>query len=385
MGAGAGEADTGVLVIVHVTDCFHPRLGGIEIQVGDLARAQQERGETVQVITATPPAIGASRCDYGYPVHRVVAPLPWELPVHPRAGTHLIRLFRRLRPDVVHVHLGSVSPFAWSAVSCALRCGLPTVATVHSMWGPASRAMYQVLDRLTGWSGAPLVVTAVSTQGANLIMKTRPHVTATAVPNGISLQAWRCPPELVLSEAEDAVHIVAIGRLAPRKQPVTLVKLLRAARLQIDARLPVRVTVAGEGPALPLVRAYLRKHSMTEWVRLSGWLDRDGVRALLGTADLFVNPTVRESFGIATLEARTAGVPVIARAGNGVSEFIRHGEEGLLCDSNDEFVEAIALLVQDTETRRRIGAHNRSTEPTNCTWPAVTAAFARCYDRACRG
>jgi phosphatidylinositol alpha 1,6-mannosyltransferase len=380
MAAGAGEDDAGVLVIVHVTDCFHPRLGGIEIQVGDLARAQQECGQAAQVITATP--AGGRQCDYGYPVHRVVAPLPWELPVHPRAGAHLDRLFRRLRPDVVHVHIGSVSPFAWSAVSSAMRCGLPTVATVHSMWGPASRAMYRVLDRLTGWSGAPLVVTAVSTQGANLIMKARPRVTATAVPNGISAQEWRCPPELMPSRADDAVHIVAIGRLAPRKQPITLLKLLRAARLRIATQVPVRVTVAGAGPALPLMRTYLRQHSMTEWVWLSGRLDRDGVRALLGTADLFVNPTVRESFGIATLEARTAGVPVIARAGNGVSEFIRHNEEGLLCDNGDELVEAIVQLVEDTETRRRIGAHNRGTEPTNCTWPVVTEAFARCYDRA---
>jgi glycosyltransferase involved in cell wall biosynthesis len=121
---------------------------------------------------------------------------------------------------------------------------------------------------------------------------------------------------------------------------------------------------------------------MTDWVRLSGRLDRDGVHSLLGTADLFVNPAVRESFGIATLEARTAGLPVIARTGNGVSEFIQHDREGLLCDSTNELVEAIAHLVQDADTRQRIREHNRTSEPTNCTWPVVTAAFARCYDRA---
>lgn len=366
-------------MIVHVTDCFHPRLGGIEIQVGELARAQRDRGETVQVITATPARGAASRCDYGYPVHRVVAPLPWELPVHPRAGAHLVELFRQLRPDAVHVHLGSVSPFAWSAVSCALRCNLPTVVTVHSMWGWASRGMYRFLDRLTSWSDSPLVVTAVSTVAANLITKTALSLTVTVVPNGISPQAWRRPADHHESHNDD-VHIVAVGRLAPRKQPVALLHTLHAARRRIDRRVALRATVAGAGPAMPVMRAYLRRHSMTDWVRLTGPLDRDAVHCLLQSADLFVNPAVHESFGIATLEARTAGVPVIARAGNGVSEFIKHGQEGLLCDSSDALVDAIVHLVRNAETRHRILTHNSTTQPTNCTWPVVTAAFARCYD-----
>jgi glycosyltransferase involved in cell wall biosynthesis len=299
--------------------------------------------------------------------------------VHPRAGAHLERLFRELRPEAVHIHLGSVSPFAWSAVRQTLRCGLPTVATVHSMWGPASRGMYRFIDRVTGWSQAPLVVTAVSAASANLIMKAAPHRRVTVVTNGISPATWRQPPHR--GRPDDAVHIVAVGRLAARKQPVVLLKALHAARRRIDPRLPIRVTVAGDGPAMPLLRAYLRTHSM-DWVHLSGRLDRDGVSALLGTADLFINPAVHESFGIATLEARTAGVPVIARANNGVAEFIRHNQEGLLCDSTDELVDALVYLVHDAEARRRIRDHNEATEPARCTWREVVAGFAACYDRA---
>jgi phosphatidylinositol alpha 1,6-mannosyltransferase len=276
-------------VIVHVTDCFHPRLGGIETQVGDLATAQQECGETVHIVTATPANGEAGEVDYGYPVHRVVARLPWDLPVHPRAGAHLGRLFRELRPDAVHVHLGSVSPFAWSAVSQALRCDLPTVATVHSMWGAASRGMYRCLDRIADWSHGP-IVTAVSTASADLIMKTAPAAAVVVVSNGIALQAWRQTPGR--DQAEDEVRIVAVGRLSARKQPVVLLKALHAARQRIDARLKVRATVAGDGPALPLMRAYIRSHSMADWVHLSGRLDREGVRSLLGTADIFVNPAV---------------------------------------------------------------------------------------------
>jgi glycosyltransferase involved in cell wall biosynthesis len=368
-------------VIVHVTDCFHPRLGGIELQVGELARAQQERGETVHVITATPATGPARDYDYGYEVHRVVAALPWELPVHPRAGAHLRRLFGQLRPDVVHVHLGSVSPFGWAAVSTALRCGLPTVVTVHSMWGPASRSMYRFLDRLRRWSTAPLVATAVSAASADLVTRTRPDITVIPVPNGIATQTWRCAPDD--DSRDDAlVHVVAVGRLAARKQPLGLMHVLAAARRRLDDAVELRASIAGDGPALPLMRTYLRAHGMTEWVRLTGRLGRDDIRALLCTADLFVNPTVWESFGLATLEARAAGVPVIARAGNGVAEYVRHGQEGLLCESADDLVEALVNLAQDGPARRRMREHNRATEPVACTWPTVTDKFARCYGRA---
>jgi glycosyltransferase involved in cell wall biosynthesis len=124
---------------------------------------------------------------------------------------------------------------------------------------------------------------------------------------------------------------------------------------------------------------------MTDWVHLSGRLDRDGVRSLLGTADIFVNPAVRESFGIAALEARTAGVPVVARTDNGVSDFVHNGVEGLLCGSTDDLVDAIVRLVEDTETRQRMRDHNRATDPVECTWPAVVEKFADCYRRAASG
>lgn len=369
-------------MIVHVTDCFHPRLGGIEVQVEELARAQQENQETVHVITATPAGRGTDRPDHSYPVHRVAASLPWELPVHPRAGVHLHRLFAGLRPDVVHVHVGSVSPFAWSAVHCALRCGLPTVVTVHSMWDPATRGMYRSLDRLVGWCSAPLVVTAVSTAAADLVRLAAPNVTATVVPNGITPDEWRTAPRPDDDSVDGAVHVVTIGRLAPRKQPITLLKTLDAARRRLDPDVPLRATVAGTGPSMHAMRRYLRKHAMTEWVQLAGRLDRAGVHTLLGSADLFLNPTVRESFGIATLEARTAGVPVLARAGNGVADFVRHSQEGLLCDSVDELVDGLVWLARDDPTRHRIRDHNRASGPTQCSWQAVVTAFRRCYDRA---
>ncbi|NUT48826.1 MAG: glycosyltransferase, partial [Saccharothrix sp.] len=144
--------------IIHVTDCFLPRLGGIEVQVAGLAREQAARGEDVHVVTATRLASPGD----GYAVHRIAVRLPWDVPVHPRAGSHLDRVIASLSPSVVHVHVGAIAPFAWSGVRSAARLGVPAVVVVHSMWDPAVRWCYRVLDRVASWSSAGVALAAVS-------------------------------------------------------------------------------------------------------------------------------------------------------------------------------------------------------------------------------
>jgi len=354
---------------VHLTDCFLPRLGGIEVQVAGLADAQRRTGEQVHVVTATRHAEQRP----GYAVHRITARLPGSPPVHPRAGAHLDRLLAGLRPEVVYVHLGAVSPFGWSGIRSALRLGLPTVAIVHSMWDPVVRRLYGGLDRWRGWTRGPLVLAAVSRAAAERVRVALPGVPVAVVPNGIAPELWRGIPA---QRPDGAVHVVSVGRLAPRKQPMHLLAVLREVRRRVG---DLRATIAGAGPELPAMRRYLRRHGM-DWVSLPGRLDRDGVVRLLAGADLFVNPTAAEAFGLAALEARTAGVPVVARPGTGVADFVRDGVEGLL---SDDLAGAVTRLAADRAERRRIARHNRDTDPA-CTWPRVLEALAECRDRARR-
>ncbi|MFJ6671073.1 glycosyltransferase family 4 protein [Actinosynnema sp. NPDC091369] len=352
--------------IVHVTDCFLPRLGGIEVQVAGLAREQARSGEDVHVVTATR---NASPGD-GYEVHRIAVRLPWDLPVHPRAGSHLDRVIVGLWPSVVYVHVGAISPFAWSGVRSALRLGVPAVVVVHSMWDPVVQRCYRALDRLVSWSAARVAVAAVSRAAADRVRAVAPGLPVGVVPNGIVPSAWRGIPT---QRPDDAVHVVSVGRLAARKEPMAFLRALRA----VPSDVPLRATVAGAGPEMAVLRRYVERHGMG-WVSLPGRLDRQGVGHLLAGADVFVNPASQEAFGLAALEARTAGVPVVARPGTGVADFVRDGVEGLL---THDLAAGIARLVHDREERLRIAAHNRATEPTHCTWPRVLEALRSCAAR----
>ena len=92
-------------------------------------------------------------------------------------------------------------------------------------------------------------------------------------------------------------------------------------------------------------------------------------------------PARLESFGIAALEARTAGLPVIASAGAGIREFVATEREGLLTDTDADMVAALVRLAGDPELRASIAAHNRAVAP-DMSWPHVVARCERAYGRA---
>ncbi|WP_433663265.1 glycosyltransferase family 4 protein [Nocardia sp. CA-128927] len=354
-------------MIVHVTDVFAPRLGGIEIQVAGLSAAQCSADEQVCVLTTTPDG-GSGRDDFssGYPAYRTTVG---------QAG----RFLAHLQPQVVHVHLSVVSPLGWVAIQWALRSGVPTVATVHSLWDRPTRVAYRRLARHGRWAHR-LVVTAVSDCTRELVDEAIPGLDAVTVANAITLSRWRTTPRRHHNTGE--VHVVAVGRLAPRRRPIALLDVLRIAERRLRPGIALRATVAGDGPLRPAMTAYLQLHGMTGRVHLAGSLEPAALAALLGSADVLLNPVRREAFGIATLEARTAGVPVIALAGTGVADFVRHDVEGLLCASTDDLVDSLVALAENADVRGRIAAHNHSTSPTLFDWPAVLDQFDDCYARA---
>ena len=109
------------------------------------------------------------------------------------------------------------------------------------------------------------------------------------------------------------------------------------------------------------------------------------MRATLGASDAFIAPAKLESFGIAALEARTAGLPVLAYSGTGIATFVHEEREGLLAADDRGMTAAIARIASDDGLRRRIAEHNRATEPDQ-SWPqvleTVAAAYAAARDRA---
>lgn len=361
--------------IAHVSDFYLPRLGGIETHVSDLTELQRAQGHDVQVITSTPGPEGPH-------VRRVTQAFRRPHALHPLAVRAGIGTLHDLDVDVVHAHLGVGSPLAFFLARAAARGGIPTLVTVHSMWAGVGPIM-STMDALGGWSTLPITWSAVSEAAAAPVRRLLPPGTQIRVlANGIDQDRWRLPAaevrpgELVLG---------AVMRLAWRKRPLALLKIVRRAQMtleQLGDQTRLRLLVAGDGPRQEAMEAYLRRHSMTDRVDLLGRLDRHEVRHLLGASHVFLAPADLESFGIAALEARCAGLPVVAKADSGVSEFIHHEREGLLCGSDDDMADAVVRLARDHELRLRIAAHNRTAD-SPVGWETLLQKTEAAYASAC--
>lgn len=365
-----------------LSDCYPPRLGGIERQVHDLAHRLAGAGHTVEVFTATTGPDGERHGartteEDGVVVHRLAIPLPGGLPVNPFAPPEVRRRLEAGGFDVAHAHLGVVSPFATALVRTALGAGLPVAGTFHCVLGRAVPAV-RLGGHLRRWVDRGVALSAVSRMAAAQVARAAGGAEVAVLNNGIDTGWWRDGP--AEHDPGSGVHVVAAMRLVRRKRPPALLGALHDARRHLDPAVPLRATIAGEGPQRRAMEGYLRARGM-DWVTLPGRLDRDGLRRLYHRADLYLSAARLEAFGIAALEARAAGVPIVALRGTGVDDIVTHGTGGLLVDGDADLGLALAGLAADPGRLRAMRDGLRSVPPRQ-DWDGAVVATLEEYRRA---
>ncbi len=150
--------------------------------------------------------------------------------------------------------------------------------------------------------------------------------------------------------ADDAVIVAFVGRLVLEKGVDVFAGAVNEARA---ANLAIRALIIGNGPA----RAHFER-SLPGAV-FTGHLDGAALARAYATADIFLNPSVTETFGNVTLEAMASGLPAVAAAASGSRSLIAAGETGLLiadAASIADYARALVALAQDGAQRGRMGA-----------------------------
>lgn len=346
--------------ILHLTDHFPPVLGGIETHVATLAARQAARGDSVTVLTSTAADADGAHCDDHGPVEVVRAASYAE------ARTVDVSSY-----DLVHAHVSVVAPFSAPLAARFARAGVPTLVTVHSMWnglGPVPGAA----ARLAGLRGAPVSWSAVSTVAATEVARRVPRDSVVhLLPNAVSV-----PPRPHTPAGDRTVRIVSTMRVARRKRPVPLIEMFGELARRVDV--PVELLVIGDGPLRTTVERRARQVGVRDRVTVTGRVAPEEVVAHLAAADVYVAPAILESFGLAALEARSVGLPVVGFAASGLRDFVRPGVEGLLCASDTAMVGALRLLAEDRGLRHAIAEHNRTTA-CPLTWETALGAHDLVY------
>jgi glycosyltransferase involved in cell wall biosynthesis len=361
--------------IVHVTDSFAPRVGGIERQVEALATRQTADGHDVSVITAVP-----DLADVDLPVARARGPR-WVTAAFPYRHAKLVDAALD-GADIVHAHFTIVSPVPEYVARTASRRGIPVGVTVHSLWWQVAMAT-RVCNVPFGAGRAEAAWSAVSTVAAEHVHRTLPRLgEISVVPNLVDTDWWR-PVEPIRATGEGGIQIALVGRLVKRKHVGEFLDSLANARSRIDPDTKVSVRIVGDGGRREDLHDQLTDLGMHDWVQLVGRRSQAAIRSLLHESDLFVATSRQESFGIAALEARAAGLPIVGFRGNGLADFVADGSEGLLVADDAGMADALTLLLGEPEELNRL-RKNTTTFPASIGVAEAMAAVDALYQRASR-
>lgn len=158
----------------------------------------------------------------------------------------------------------------------------------------------------------------------------------------------------------DAHHIradvpwLAVAAMMRHGDKFESYRILAQALQDVDARRFV-LFAAGDGPARRDVEALFAPDFPVVWL---GELKEKDVMAMYELSDIAVWPAIREAYGMALLEAQSAGLPAVAGFTPGVAQIVAHGRTGLLTGSGDAgaFSRAVQTLLEDPVKCRRMGA-----------------------------
>lgn len=354
--------------IMHVTDSYLPCMGGIETHVSDLAARQQAAGHDVRILTAT--AAEGSSAAGAVPVTR----LAWS-PVAPGTARLIERFVEAEKVDVVHTHLSIGSPLGWAALRS--RLGASRIATMHSVLPDAPRLVRTALS-LAGIRADDVVFTAVSEVAARPLRAALGDIAVHVLPNGIDADYWTVGAG---AERDGVFTMVSVGRFTRRKRVRPMIDMISDVEAKLPRGQQFRALIVGDGPEFDRVGRDIARHGLRDRVELLGSRSREEIRTILHCADVYLAPARLESFGIAALEARCAGLPVVAMACSGVGEFVTDDVEGFLVSDDAAMADTAVALATGPELLERISRNNATSAPP-MSWDRILDLHDEIYDSA---
>ena len=366
------------LRVAFVTETYSPEVNGVATTTEQFVEGLHRRGHDVQLIRPRQDRTDAA--DAAPRFHEVLMRgLPIPKYPHLRMGVPskraLVKLWSLRRPDVVHV--ATEGPLGWSALQAGRHLRIPVTSDFRTNFHAYSKH-YGI-----GWLDRPIMAylrkfhnqcacTLVPTEVLRRDLEAAAFQRLRVVPRGVDTTrfapahrsdalraAWGAGPgDLVMG---------CVGRLAAEKNLGLLVAAWRA----VVARHPrTRLVFVGDGPLRAELQAACPDAVFT------GTRKGPDLAAHYASMDLFVFPSLTETFGNVTVEALASGLAVVAFDHAAAGQLIRHGHNGLLaaCGDGDGFVAAAQALADDAALRTAVAAQGLLTAA-GLGWDAVVARF----------
>ncbi len=355
--------------ILIVSSLYLPRIGGVQLAVHNLAEGLCEAGQEVHLLAPKP------KGPMGEPVALynthwfAPPPLTGRLGLWIAAWRYrLAGLIKRLKPDIVHAHVAY--PAGYVAAEVCGKLGVPMALTCHGNdiqklpeigYGKRLDPAYDklVTEAVRGSSGLVAIGSDVRSEYLELGAD---DARIAELPNGINFGLLTVPDPRAkrrIGVPESAFVYLAVGRNHPKKG---FAFFLESMKLVIDsdpdaicvivgARVPELRSVVDERllggrvflfDAAPPVGVSFRNASSAE---------TPGAEDYFHAADVFVMPSLIESFGLVTVEAFAAGLPVVAMDAEGSRDLLADSPGAMLVLEREPRALASALLEMGRRVR----------------------------------
>lgn len=369
-----------LLRIALVTETYPPEINGVAMTLGRQVEDLLSRGHQVQLIRprqgmsdkATNNAQLEEVLKFGVPIPRY-AGLKMGLP----AKTALMRLWQLKRPDLVHI--ATEGPLGWSALAAAHKLRLPVSTDFHTNFHSYSQH-YGV-----GWLRRPILaylrkfhnkacVTLVPTDGIRRELETHGYRNLEVVSRGVDTElfgphrrneslreSWGVTP--------DTQVVIYVGRVAPEKNlPLVFSAFLAMQAVNDNTKL----VIVGDGPE----RAALQQRYPD--AIFCGMRSGEDLASHYASADVFLFPSLTETFGNVTTEAMASGLAVVAYQYAAAEALIHHGQSGVVAPYSNapKFIEAAVELAHDPVQAKQMGKAARQIA-LSISWESIHDRFER--------
>ena len=375
------------LRVAMVSETYPPEINGVAMTIGRTVAALQARDHQVQLIRprqAHEPA--AVRDDNLEQVLRPGIPIPnyAGLNMGLPAKRLLTRLWTLRRPDLVHI--ATEGPLGWSAMGAARKLDIPVLAGFHTNFHRYS-GHYGL-----GWLKKPIHaylrkfhnqarMTLVPSRDLRDELSAAGYRNVVVLARGVDTQLFspaRRDPALrrAWGLGEHGLAVIHVGRVAPEKNLPLLVESFSAiARLRPDARL----ILVGDGPAIDSLR---RAHPSFVYC---GPRTGEDLARHYASADLFLFPSLTETFGNVVLEAMASGLAVLAFDYAAAAEHIRDEDNGLKAPPDDDmgFLVQASWLARNPGSIAGFGQRARATTLT-LSWDGIFERLEGYYQQVVR-
>jgi glycosyltransferase involved in cell wall biosynthesis len=356
-------AATRSLRIAVVTETYPPEVNGVALTIARMVEGLHERNHDLQLVR--PRQTRDDDADHGPRFHEVLMrglPIPRypHLKMGLPAKRALVRLWSRYRPDIVHV--ATEGPLGFSALHAARQLKLPVTSDFRTNFHAYSQH-YGI-----GWMRAPIVAylrrfhnatmaTMVPTEPLRVELASLGFRNVTVISRGVDARLFdpaRRDAALRRSWGveDDDLVVACVGRLAPEKNLGTLMRAFAAIRSSNE---DARLLLVGDGP--------MQEQLMRELPGAIFAGRRSGVDLAThyASADLFLMPSLTETFGNVTCEAMASGLPVVAFDYAAAAQLIVSNESGVLVPfgNTDHFISESCRIAADRGCRAALASSAR--------------------------